>query len=137
MAGFVCLIGAGPGDPELLTVKASHRLEKADLVLYDALVAAEVVAIAGSAQRFCVGKRASRRTIAQTTINGLMIRNARKGKYVVRLKCGDPFVLGRGGEEALALSAAGVPFEIIPGVTSAIAAPGLAGIPVRHNVWLR
>ena len=133
MSGFVSLIGAGPGDPELLTVKAARRLETAELVLYDALVDADVVAIANRAQRFCVGKRARKRTFDQSTINRLMIRGARRGKRVARLKSGDPFVLGRGGEEALALSAAGVAFEVIPGVTSAVAAPGLAGIPITHR----
>jgi len=133
MSGFVSLIGAGPGDPELLTVKAARRLEAAELVLYDALVDADVVAIAHGAQRFCVGKRARQRGFNQSTINRLMIRGARRGQRVVRLKSGDPFVLGRGGEEALALSAAGVPFEVIPGVTSAVAAPGLAGVPITHR----
>lgn len=133
MSGFVSLIGAGPGDPELLTVKAARRLDVAELVLYDALVDAAVVALADRAQRFCVGKRARQRAVAQSTINRLMIRTARQGKRVVRLKSGDPFVLGRGGEEALALSAAGIPFEVIPGVTSAVAAPGLAGVPLTHR----
>ena len=133
MSGFVSLIGAGPGDPELLTVKAAGRLETAELVLYDALVDADVVAIARRAQRFCVGKRAGQKDFAQSTINRLMIRGARRGQRVVRLKSGDPFVLGRGGEEALALSAAGVALEIIPGITSAVAAPGLAGVPVTHR----
>ena len=133
MSGFVSLIGAGPGDPDLLTVKAARRLETAELVLYDALVNADVVAIAHCAQRFCVGKRARQRAFAQSTINRLMVRGARRGQRVVRLKSGDPFVLGRGGEEALALSAAGVAFEVIPGLTCAVAAPGLAGVPVTHR----
>ena len=111
--GLVSLVGAGPGDPELLTIKAARRLESADLLLYDGLVQPELIALAQHAQRFCVSKRAGQRTITQATIERLMIRGARRGKRVVRLKCGDPFVLGRGGEEALALSAAGVPFEVI------------------------
>ena len=131
--GLVSLVGAGPGDPELLTIKAARRLESADLLLYDGLVQPALVALAQGAQRFCVNKRAAQRTIAQTTIERLMIRGARRGKRVVRLKCGDPFVLGRGGEEALALGAAGVPFEVIPGITAAVSAPGLAGIPVTHR----
>ena len=131
--GLVSLVGAGPGDPELLTIKAARRLESADLLLYDGLVQPELIALAQRAQRFCVSKRAGQRTITQATIERLMIRGARRGKRVVRLKCGDPFVLGRGGEEALALSAAGVPFEVIPGITAAVAAPGLAGIPVTHR----
>lgn len=133
MTGFVSLVGAGPGDPDLLTLRAMRRLEVADLVLYDGLVDPDVVAIAAHAQRFSVGKRARRRSIEQHTINRLMVRSAQRGKRVVRLKSGDPFVLGRGGEEALALTAAKVPFEVIPGVTAAVAAPGLAGVPVTHR----
>ena len=117
----------------MLTVKAVRRLETAELVLYDALVDPDVVAIAHRAQRFSVGKRARQMAFDQSTINRLMIRGAQRGQRVVRLKSGDPFVLGRGGEEALALGAAGVPFEVIPGVTSAVAAPGLAGVPVTHR----
>ncbi len=133
MTGFVSIVGAGPGNPDLLTVRAARRLAAADLVLYDALVETDVLALASHAQRFCVGKRAGERSVGQTTIDRLMVRGARRGKQVVRLKCGDPFVLGRGGEEALALVSAGVPFEVIPGITCAIAAPGLAGIPVTHR----
>jgi uroporphyrin-III C-methyltransferase / precorrin-2 dehydrogenase / sirohydrochlorin ferrochelatase len=131
--GFVSLVGAGPGDPELLTRKAARRLSEADLVLYDALVDTAALALAPKAQRFFVGKRAHRHAIRQETINWLMIRAARRGRRVVRLKCGDPFLLGRGGEEALALAAAGIPFEVVPGVSSAIASPALAGIPVTHR----
>ncbi|MCY4078379.1 MAG: uroporphyrinogen-III C-methyltransferase [Acidobacteria bacterium] len=131
--GFVSLVGAGPGDPELLTIRAARRLQEADLVLYDALVPAEVVAEARRAQRFRVGKRAGRKAVTQETIHRLLIRGARQGKRVVRLKGGDPFVLGRGGEEALALRAAGVPFEVVPGVTSVVAAPQAAGIPITHR----
>lgn len=133
MIGFVSLVGAGPGDPELLTRKAARRLAEADLVLYDALVCPEALELAPRARRFFVGKRAGRKVIRQETIHGLMIRVARRGKRVVRLKGGDPFLLGRGGEEALALAAAGVAFEVVPGVSSAIAAPALAGIPVTHR----
>ncbi|MBI3932975.1 MAG: uroporphyrinogen-III C-methyltransferase [Acidobacteria bacterium] len=131
--GFVWLVGAGPGDPELLTRKAARVLGDADLVLYDALVVPEALALAPHAQRFRVGKRAGRASVRQETIERLMVQAARRGKRVVRLKCGDPFVLGRGGEEGLALAAAGVPFEVVPGVTSAVAAPALAGIPVTHR----
>ena len=131
--GFVSLVGAGPGDPDLLTRKAVRRLAEADLVLFDALVSLAALDLAPQAQRFFVGKRARRKAIHQESIHHLMIRAARRGKRVVRLKCGDPFVLGRGAEEALALRAAGVPFEVVPGVTSAIAAPALAGIPVTHR----
>jgi uroporphyrin-III C-methyltransferase/precorrin-2 dehydrogenase/sirohydrochlorin ferrochelatase len=133
MTGSVTLVGAGPGDPELLTVKAVRRLQEADLVLYDALVDPETLRHAARARRFFVGKRAGRPAIHQDAINRLMIREAHRGRRVVRLKCGDPFVFGRGGEEALALAAAGVPCEVVPGVTSAIAAPLLAGIPVTHR----
>lgn len=131
--GHVSLVGAGPGDPGLLTRRAVARLRRADLVLYDALVPAPIVAIARRAQRFSVGKRCGRPSFRQETIHSLMIRAARRGRRVVRLKAGDPFVLGRGGEEALALRAAGVPFEVVPGVSSALAAPALAGIPVTHR----
>jgi uroporphyrin-III C-methyltransferase/precorrin-2 dehydrogenase/sirohydrochlorin ferrochelatase len=131
--GFVSLVGAGPGDPDLLTRRAVKRLEQADVVLYDALVDPEVLSLAGSAQRIFVGKRAGRPQVRQEFINRLLIRAARHGRNVVRLKGGDPFVFGRGGEEALALVAAGVPFELVPGVSSAIAAPALAGIPVTHR----
>src|SRR5262245_58923783 len=134
MRGFVSLVGAGPGDPELLTRKAARRLAEADLVLYDALVSPGVLDLTPPhAQCFPVGKRAGRPSIKQETIHRLMIRGALRGKRVVRLKCGDPFVLGRGGEEALALAAAGVPFEVIPGLTVAVAAPALSGIPVTHR----
>ncbi len=131
--GFVSLVGAGPGDPQLLTRAAYDRLERAELVLYDALVSQDVLALAPRAQRFYVGKRAGRTSMSQETINRLLVRAARRGRRVVRLKAGDPFVFGRGGEEALALDAAGVPFEVVPGVTAAIAAPALAGIPVTHR----
>ncbi len=133
MTGFVSLVGAGPGDPELLTLKAARRLAEADLVLYDALISPEALDLAPGARRFLVGKRAGRPSVGQETINRLMIREAMSGERVVRLKCGDPFVLGRGGEEALALAAAGVPFEVIPGLTSAVTAPALSGIPLTHR----
>jgi uroporphyrin-III C-methyltransferase / precorrin-2 dehydrogenase / sirohydrochlorin ferrochelatase len=133
MKGFVSLVGAGPGDPDLLTLKAARRLADADLVFYDALISPETLELAGRAHRFPVGKRAGRASIEQQAINRLMIRGAARGKRVVRLKCGDPFVLGRGGEEALALRKAGVAFEVIPGLTAAVTAPGLSGIPVTHR----
>src|SRR5580765_7847270 len=133
MSGFVSLVGAGPGDPELLTVKAARRLGEADLVLYDALVSPEILDLTSGAQCFSVGKRAGRPSVAQETIHRLMIRGATRGKRVVRLKCGDPFVLGRGGEEALALAAAGIAFEIVPGLTTAVSAPALSVIPVTQR----
>ncbi len=133
MNGFVSLVGAGPGDPGLLTLRAVCCLARADVVLHDALVSPEVLALAPRARRCFVGKRAGRPAVRQETIHRLMIRAARRGRRVVRLKGGDPFVLGRGGEEALALARAGVSFEVVPGLTTAVAAPALSGIPVTHR----
>jgi uroporphyrin-III C-methyltransferase / precorrin-2 dehydrogenase / sirohydrochlorin ferrochelatase len=133
MTGKVWLVGAGPGSPDLLTIRAARALAQADLLLYDALVAPEALELAPNAQRFCVGKRGGRPSMDQETIHRLMIRGAQRGKRVVRLKGGDPFVFGRGAEEALALAAAGIPCEVVPGVSSAVAAPALAGIPVTHR----
>jgi uroporphyrin-III C-methyltransferase / precorrin-2 dehydrogenase / sirohydrochlorin ferrochelatase len=129
----VALVGAGPGHPDLWTRRAVAYLEQADLVLYDALVDAQALRRFTNAQCFCVGKRARRESVRQETIHRLMIRAARAGKRVVRLKGGDPCVFGRGAEEALALAMAGIPFEIVPGVSAAIAAPELAGIPLTHR----
>jgi len=129
----VSLVGAGPGDPGLLTRAAVARLRRADLVLYDALIDERILRFARTAQKFFVGKRAGRHAMAQYAIEALMIRAARRGRRVVRLKGGDPFVFGRGGEEALALQRAGVSYDIVPGVTSAVAAPASAGIPVTHR----
>ncbi len=131
--GFVSLVGAGPGGPELLTQAAIARLQKADLVLYDALVDTSALRFAPGAQVFFVGKRAGRHALSQHEIQTVMVRAARRGRRVVRLKGGDPFVFGRGGEEALALRAAGVSYDIVPGVSSAVAAAGAAGIPVTHR----
>ncbi len=131
--GYVSLVGAGPGDPELWTVRALRRVQEADLVLYDALVDTAGLRQLTQARCFCVGKRAGRASVRQETIHRLMIRAASQGKRVVRLKGGDPFVYGRGAEEALALAHAGVRFEVVPGVTSAVAAAELAGIPVTHR----
>ncbi len=131
--GRVILVGAGPGAADLLTLRAARALAEADLVLYDALVSPEVLDLAPRAHRFFVGKRAGRPSAKQSTIHALMIRAARAGRTVVRLKGGDPFVLGRGGEEVLALEEAGVEVEVVPGVTSAIAGPAGAGIPVTHR----
>jgi uroporphyrin-III C-methyltransferase/precorrin-2 dehydrogenase/sirohydrochlorin ferrochelatase len=133
VSGRVTLVGAGPGDPDLLTQRAVRALAEAEVVFYDALVAHAVLELAPRAQRFCVGKRAGRPSTRQQTIHSLLVRAARRGKRVVRLKGGDPFLFGRGGEEALALRAAGIPFEVVPGVSSALAAPALAGIPVTHR----
>ena len=131
--GHVSLVGAGPGDPGLLTRKAAIALRRADLVLYDALVDERVVGLARRAQRFYVGKRAGRHALSQQEIQQVLVSQARRGRRVVRLKGGDPFVFGRGGEEAQALERAGIPYDVVPGVSSAIAAPASAGIPVTHR----
>jgi len=131
--GLVSLVGAGPGNPDFLTVKAVRRLREADIVFHDALVSAEVLAIAARADCVDVGKRGGRRSTAQEAIEAMLIAAARRGRRVVRLKGGDPFVFGRGGEEALALQRAGVAFEVVPGVTTAVSAPALAGIPLTHR----
>jgi uroporphyrin-III C-methyltransferase len=131
--GHVWIVGAGPGDPALLTRKALILLRRADLVLYDALVDERVVALARRAQRFFVGKRAGRHQLSQPAIHAVMVQAARRGRRVVRLKGGDPFVFGRGGEEAQALERAGIPFDMVPGITSVTAAPGSAGIPLTHR----
>ena len=131
--GFASLVGAGPGDPELLTWRAILRLRSADLVLYDGLVPRQLAGLASGARLVSVAKRAGRKALTQDAISARLIDAAWRGQRVVRLKAGDPYVLGRGGEEAAALARAGVPFEIVPGVSVAIAAPGLAGIPVTHR----
>jgi uroporphyrin-III C-methyltransferase len=133
--GSVWLVGAGPGDPGLLTLHAAHALACADVILHDALVAPEILALAGPAAAFeAVGKRAGRPGPAQLRINQRLIELARAGRRVLRLKGGDPFVFGRGGEEALALAAAGVPFRVVPGVTSGIGGLAYAGIPLTHRM---
>jgi uroporphyrin-III C-methyltransferase/precorrin-2 dehydrogenase/sirohydrochlorin ferrochelatase len=130
----VVLVGAGPGDPGLLTLRALRALNEADVILHDRLVSAEVLALARrDAERIEVGKQAGHHHATQDGIHALLLEHARAGRRVVRLKGGDPFVLGRGGEEALACLAAGVLVEVVPGVTSAIAVPGAAGIPVTHR----
>ena len=131
--GTVALVGAGPGDPELLTVRAARLLAAADVVVYDALVGDGVIAlISPTAELIDVGKRPGQ-GVAQELINLLLLRLAGEGKRVVRLKGGDPFVFGRGGEEAVALAAAGLRCEIVPGISSAIAAPAAAGVPVTFR----
>ena len=131
--GFVSLVGAGPGHPDHLTLRAARRLREADVVLHDALVSREVLALARGARLIDVGKRGGGPQVPQTEIHRLLIAHAGTGQRVVRLKGGDPFVFGRGGEEAAALINAGVPFEIVPGITTAVAAPALSGIPVTHR----
>lgn len=131
--GRVTLVGAGPGDADLLTRRGAQRLGEADIVFYDALSSETMRSLAPHARWFYVGKRACRQSIAQDTLNRLLIKEAARGRRVVRLKAGDPFVFGRGGEEALALAHAGIPCEVVPGVSSAVAAAALAGIPITHR----
>lgn len=132
--GKVCLVGAGPGDPDLLTVKAVRRLQEAEVVLYDRLVSAEILTLAQPNAIFIdTGKEEGHAEAIQQEIHRLLLQYAWEGRRVVRLKGGDPFVFGRGGEEVLFLRQHGIEVEVVPGVSSAIAAPELAGIPVTHR----
>jgi uroporphyrinogen III methyltransferase/synthase len=131
--GFVSLVGAGPGDPGLITVRGAKLLEDADVVVYDYLASPKLLALCPRAEIIYVGKKAASHSMQQEQINALLVEKARLGKRVVRLKGGDPFVFGRGGEECQALAEAGIGFEIVPGITAAIAAPAYAGIPVTHR----
>jgi uroporphyrinogen III methyltransferase/synthase len=132
--GIVYLVGAGPGDPGLITVAGRDCIRRAEVLVYDRLVGAALLAEAPLAcERIDVGKQAGRHALPQAEINALLVARCRAGQVVTRLKGGDPFVFGRGGEEAEALAAAGLPFAVVPGVTSAIAAPAYAGIPVTHR----
>ena len=135
LSGKVYLIGAGPGDPELLTLKAAKALQHADVVLVDDLVNRDILQHAAQARVIEVGKRGGCKSTPQHFINRLMISLAEQGQTVARLKGGDPFLFGRGGEEMLALRAAGITAEIIPGITSGIAAPTSLGIPVTHREY--
>lgn len=131
--GKVYLVGAGPGDPELLTVRAARLLQEADVVLHDALVSAEILAQIGRARLIDIGKRCGAKLLTQEEINSLLIAYAAKHQIVVRLKSGDPSIFGRAGEEIEALRNAGVPYEIVPGITSAIAAASAAGISLTDR----
>src|SRR5205809_3276171 len=132
--GKCFLVGAGPGDLGLVTLRAKELLERADVIVYDALVNPEMLDwVPVDAEIIFAGKRAGEKTFSQDEINALLIEKSRLGKNVVRLKGGDPFVFGRGGEEAEALAAAGIDFEVVPGVSSAVAVPAYAGIPLTHR----
>jgi uroporphyrinogen III methyltransferase/synthase len=132
--GKVYLVGAGPGDPGLMTVKGLACLKQSDVVVYDRLVDESILSeVRPDAEKIYVGKALNHHTMEQELINQLLIHKSREGKVVVRLKGGDPFVLGRGGEEANALAENGIPFEVVPGVSSAVAVPAYAGIPVTHR----
>jgi uroporphyrin-III C-methyltransferase len=132
--GKVYLVGAGPGDRKLLTLRAAELLAKADIVIYDRLVGSSILKLMPkSAKRIYVGKRSGKHEVPQDNINELLVKAASEGRTVVRLKGGDPFLFGRGGEEAEALLENHVPFELVPGVTSAIATPEYAGIPLTHR----
>ena len=132
--GWVFLVGAGPGDPGLLTARALELIAAADVILHDRLIPSRALEGArADAELLYVGKEGGGEAVAQERTQALMIERAQAGRRVVRLKGGDPFVFGRGGEEALALRAAGIPFEVVPGVTAGVAAPAYAGIPVTHR----
>jgi uroporphyrin-III C-methyltransferase len=132
--GKVSLVGAGPGDPGLMTVRAVRCLQQAEVVVHDRLIDPRTLDHAPArAERIFVGKAAGRASMSQRDIERVLIEHARAGRYVVRLKGGDPFLFGRGGEEVEALATAGIPYEVVPGVSSALAVPASAGIPVTHR----
>lgn len=132
--GRVYLVGAGPGNPELLTIKALNVLKKAEVVLYDRLATEDILRLVPErAEKIYVGKRAGKHSVPQDKVNKILVDEAKKGKVVVRLKGGDPFLFGRGGEEAQVLRKKAVSFEVVPGISSALAVPTYAGIPLTHR----
>lgn len=132
--GKVYLVGSGPGDPELLTLKARRLIDNAEVIVYDQLPGKAILnSMPEKAEKIDVGKYAGKHTMPQSEINKVLVQKAKEGKKVVRLKGGDPYVFGRGGEEAEQLAAEGIEFEVVPGITSAIAVPAYAGIPVTHR----
>ncbi len=134
LPGTVYLVGAGPGDPELLTLKAHRLLRSCDALVYDSLIPRELLDLAPpGAVRHFVGKRRGHHSVPQPDTNAVLVDLARRHRSVVRLKGGDPFLFGRGGEEAAHLAAQGIPVEVVPGVTAGVAAPAYAGIPVTHR----
>jgi uroporphyrin-III C-methyltransferase len=134
MTGKAYLVGAGPGRPDLITVRGLRLLQRAEVVIYDHLIARELLdEVPAAAELIFAGKDPQRHTLSQEAITRLLVEKVQQGRQVVRLKGGDPFVFGRGGEEALALVRAGLPFEVVPGVTSAVAVPAYAGVPVTHR----
>ena len=134
MSGFVYIVGAGPGDPKLLTIRGLECIQQADVILYDRLVNAELLKHAkADAELIYCGKEPGRHGLIQDEIHRVLVEQANLGKQVLRLKGGDPFVFGRGAEEAAILRQADIPFEIVPGITAGIAAPAYAGIPVTHR----